>query len=97
MYFQKNGRVLMPIKCSDLISENPVAWEHATKHPFLDQCQSGAIKPDQFNIWLVQDHLFVVLIAKLKIIWKHDLKVKKVGCKNISVLMNSINQHITMA
>jgi thiaminase len=55
----------MPIKCSDLISENPVAWEHATKHPFLDQCQSGAIKPDQFNIWLVQDYLFVIEFTRM--------------------------------
>jgi thiaminase/transcriptional activator TenA len=65
MDFQKSGRLLMPIKCSDLISENPGAWEHATKHPFLDECQSGEIKADQFNTWLVQDYLFVIEFTRM--------------------------------
>ena len=55
----------MPIKCSDLISENPVAWKHATKHPFLDECRSGTIEPNQFNTWLVQDYLFVIDFTRM--------------------------------
>lgn len=55
----------MPIKCSDLISDNPVAWEYATKHPFLDECRSGTIKPNQFNTWLVQDYLFVIEFTRM--------------------------------
>lgn len=55
----------MQITCRELITDNPVAWEQATKHPFLDECQSGSIKPHQFNTWLFQDYLFVVEFTRL--------------------------------
>lgn len=45
--------------CDKLISAHPEAWQNATVHPFLQQCQEGTIKPAQFNTWLVQDALFV--------------------------------------
>lgn len=55
----------MPITCSDLISENQVAWKHATQHPFLIECQSGTIKSSHFDTWLVQDHLFVIEFTRM--------------------------------
>lgn len=55
----------MQLKCSNLISENLVVWEQATKHPFLDECQSGTIRPEQFNTWLVQDYLFIVEFTRM--------------------------------
>jgi len=55
----------MAIKCVDLISENPLAWKKATRHPFLDECRSGTIKTNQFNTWLVQDYLFVIEFTRM--------------------------------
>ena len=48
----------MSLTCQQLLQDHQV-WQQATAHPFLDQCQSGTIKPKQFNTWLVQDYLFV--------------------------------------
>lgn len=46
--------------CASLISAYPQQWQDAIVHPFLQQCQQGTIRPQQFNTWLVQDYLFVV-------------------------------------
>lgn len=34
-------------------------------HPFLTQCQTGAIQPRQFDTWLVQDYLFVIEFTRM--------------------------------
>ncbi|MEL6350887.1 MAG: TenA family transcriptional regulator [Cyanobacteria bacterium J06627_28] len=47
------------LTCALLIANHPNAWQEATVHPFLQQCQQGTIKAAQFNTWLVQDYLFV--------------------------------------
>ena len=49
----------MPLTCDHLLSAHPDAWDAATIHPFLTQCQEGSIRPAQFNTWLVQDYRFV--------------------------------------
>ncbi|HLP90378.1 MAG TPA: TenA family transcriptional regulator [Nostocaceae cyanobacterium] len=51
--------------CQQLLQKHSQAWKEATTHPFLDQCQSATIKPQQFNTWLVQDYLFVVDFTRL--------------------------------
>lgn len=48
------------ITCQDLIDRHPQLWQSATRHPFLDACQSGTIRPEQFDTWLTQDYQFVV-------------------------------------
>lgn len=55
----------MTITCQQLIQRHPDIWEQAIIHPFLKQCQSGNIKPEQFNTWLVQDYLFVQQFTRL--------------------------------
>ncbi|MBD0336760.1 MAG: TenA family transcriptional regulator [Cyanobacteria bacterium Co-bin13] len=49
----------MAITCAHLIQDHLTVWEGATVHPFLSGCQTGTIRPEQFNTWLVQDYLFV--------------------------------------
>jgi len=49
----------MPLTCDHLLSAHLDAWDAATIHPFLTQCQEGSIRPAQFNTWLVQDYRFV--------------------------------------
>lgn len=53
------------LTCATLLSTYPEAWQSATVHPFLQQCQQGTIKPSQFNTWLVQDALFVVAFTRM--------------------------------
>ncbi|EFN52993.1 hypothetical protein CHLNCDRAFT_137428 [Chlorella variabilis] len=48
----------MASSCAALLAANPEAWRGAIEHPFLDECQSGAIREAQFNAWLVQDGRF---------------------------------------
>ncbi len=50
----------MTITCKGLLEKHSQAWHQATVHPFLTMCQSGTIERKQFNIWLVQDYLFVI-------------------------------------
>ncbi|MGL4622630.1 MAG: TenA family transcriptional regulator, partial [Chroococcidiopsis sp.] len=50
----------MSLTCQQLLQKHPQAWQEATIHPFLKQCQQGTIQPQQFNTWLVQDYLFVI-------------------------------------
>ncbi|MGK7871801.1 MAG: TenA family transcriptional regulator [Xenococcaceae cyanobacterium] len=50
----------MTLTCQQLLHNHPQPWQEAIIHPFLEQCQSGTIQPEQFNTWLVQDYLFVV-------------------------------------
>ncbi|MEL7224396.1 MAG: TenA family transcriptional regulator, partial [Cyanobacteria bacterium J06576_12] len=54
-----------PLTCASLISAHPKAWETATVHTFLQQCQQGTIGASQFNTWLVQDYLFVNEFTRL--------------------------------
>lgn len=53
------------LTCAKLLSAHSEAWQSATVHPFLQQCQQGTIEPSQFNTWLVQDYLFVVEFTRL--------------------------------
>lgn len=55
----------MTITCKQLLQNHSQAWHEATVHPFLEQCKSGAIKPEQFNTWLVQDYRFVIEFTRL--------------------------------
>ena len=55
----------LSLTCAGLLSTYPDAWEAATVHPFLQQCQQGTIEPRQFNTWLVQDALFVVEFTRM--------------------------------
>ena len=54
----------MSLTCEQLIQRYSESWEKATVHPFLNECQSGKIKPEQFNTWLVQDYLFVTQFTR---------------------------------
>ncbi|MFE4106749.1 thiaminase II/PqqC family protein [Almyronema epifaneia] len=47
------------LTCQQLLQQHDEAWQAATVHPFLVQCQHGTIQANQFNTWLVQDFLFV--------------------------------------
>ncbi|NJL44756.1 MAG: TenA family transcriptional regulator [Leptolyngbyaceae cyanobacterium SM2_3_12] len=49
----------MPFSCQFLLHTHGEAWQRATVHPFLTQCQAGTLQPAQFNTWLGQDYLFV--------------------------------------
>lgn len=51
----------MPL--SQLLQNN--LWQEAIRHPFLTQCRTGEIQPQQFNTWLVQDYLFVVEFTRM--------------------------------
>ncbi|MFM7427719.1 MAG: TenA family transcriptional regulator [Elainella sp.] len=51
--------------CQQLLQTHPLEWRAATVHPFLQQCRSGEIQPQQFNTWLVQDYLFVVEFTRM--------------------------------
>lgn len=55
----------MPITCKSLLEKHSNAWDSATRHPFLDNCKIGNIKPIQFNTWLVQDYLFVTEFTRM--------------------------------
>lgn len=53
------------MNCQSLLTQHADLWRDATVHPFLTQCKTGEIQPQQFNTWLVQDHLFVVEFTRL--------------------------------
>lgn len=55
----------MPLTCQQLLEHHAETWENATVHPFLTQCRTGEILPQQFNCWLVQDYLFVVDFTRM--------------------------------
>jgi len=55
----------MTLICKQLLQNHSQAWQKATVHPFLEQCKSGTIQPQQFNTWLVQDYLFVVDFTRM--------------------------------
>lgn len=55
----------MPLNCQQLLQTHSSLWHDATVHPFLTQCRSGEIHPQQFNTWLVQDYLFVVDFTRM--------------------------------
>lgn len=55
----------MTLTCKSLFDSYSDAWNLATRHPFLDDCKSGKIKPGQFNTWLVQDYLFVTEFTRM--------------------------------
>lgn len=54
----------MTLSCKQLLQKHSQVWQQATVHPFLEQCNSGTIQPQQFNTWLVQDYLFVVELTR---------------------------------
>ncbi len=56
----------MSITCEQLIQRHEQSWQQAIIHPFLKECQSGKIKPQQFNTWLIQDYLFVVEFTRFQ-------------------------------
>ncbi len=58
--------IISPLTCAALLSDYSEDWQAATVHPFLEQCQQGSIKPEQFNTWLVQDALFVVEFTRME-------------------------------
>ena len=53
------------LTCKSLLVKHKPAWDLAARHPFLDNCKSGAIQPGQFNAWLVQDYLFVTVFTRM--------------------------------
>jgi formylaminopyrimidine deformylase / aminopyrimidine aminohydrolase len=55
----------MLLTCQQLLQTHQQAWNDATVHPFLTQCQTGEIQAQQFNTWLVQDYWFVVDFTRL--------------------------------
>jgi thiaminase/transcriptional activator TenA len=55
----------MSLTCQQLLQTHQQIWDDATVHPFLTQCQTGDIQPQQFNTWLVQDYWFVVDFTRL--------------------------------
>lgn len=55
----------MTLTCKQLLQKHSSAWYTATVHPFLEQCKSGRIQPQQFNTWLVQDYLFVLDFTRM--------------------------------
>jgi len=55
----------MSLTCKKLLQNYTQAWHEATVHPFLEQCKSGTIQPQQFNTWLVQDYIFVVDFTRM--------------------------------
>lgn len=55
----------MSLTCQTLLERHPDTWHRATVHPFLTQCQTGALHPTQFNTWLVQDYRFVVDFTRM--------------------------------
>ena len=55
----------MSFTCHQLLQAHQFLWQEATIHPFLAQCQTAEILPQQFNTWLVQDYLFVVEFTRM--------------------------------
>ena len=55
----------MTLTCQQLVQNHPQVWREAIVHPFLTQCQTGEIRPQQFSTWLVQDYLFVVEFTRM--------------------------------
>ncbi|WP_346289957.1 TenA family transcriptional regulator [Sphaerothrix gracilis] len=55
----------MSLTCQQLLQRHHDAWQSATVHPFLVQCQRGTIQARQFNTWLVQDFLFVTEFTRM--------------------------------
>ena len=55
----------MALICSGLLRTHNDVWESATRHPFLENCKSGAIESGQFNTWLVQDYHFVTEFTRM--------------------------------
>ena len=51
--------------CQELLKKYSQNWKNATRHPFLEECKLGTIKPQQFNTWLVQDYLFVINFTRM--------------------------------
>lgn len=39
--------------------ENSLFLEASETHPFLTGCANGTVTSDQFNIWLIQDYMYV--------------------------------------
>lgn len=55
----------MKLRCKRILDRHQPAWNAAIRHPFLDACQTGTIKTEQFNTWLAQDYLFVLEFTRM--------------------------------
>jgi formylaminopyrimidine deformylase / aminopyrimidine aminohydrolase len=55
----------MSFTCNQILQKHTESWHEATVHPFLENCKSGTIQPNQFNTWLVQDYLFVIDFTRM--------------------------------
>lgn len=47
------------MRAVDLLKRNPVVWQEATRHPFLEAIREGRFPAGAFEVWLAQDYLFV--------------------------------------
>ena len=47
------------MKAVDLLERDPMAWQEATRHPFLEAVREGSFPAGTFEAWLAQDYLFV--------------------------------------
>ncbi|MBD2306068.1 TenA family transcriptional regulator [Chroococcidiopsis sp. FACHB-1243] len=89
----------MSLTCQQLLQKYTQAWQEATIHPFLQECQQGTIQPQQFNTWLVQDYLFVIdftrfLARILAIAPPHNFDILLAG---LSALKDELNWFQTKA
>ena len=60
----KDGQIMV-LAVHNLLKQYSDEWQAATVHPFLQQCQTGNILPQQFNTWLVQDYWFVTDFTRM--------------------------------
>jgi formylaminopyrimidine deformylase / aminopyrimidine aminohydrolase len=47
------------MRAVDLLERNPMVWQEATRHPFLEAVSEGRFPAGAFDAWLAQDYLFV--------------------------------------
>jgi thiaminase/transcriptional activator TenA len=47
------------MRAVDLLERNPMVWQEATRHPFLEAVSEGSFPVGAFEAWLAQDYLFV--------------------------------------
>lgn len=83
----------MSLTCKQLLHKHTQVWREATVHPFLEQCKSGKIQPEQFNTWLLQDYLFVVDFTRMvaRLLAVAPLKHFDVILSGLSALQNELN------
>jgi formylaminopyrimidine deformylase / aminopyrimidine aminohydrolase len=47
------------MRAMDLLERNPMVWQEAIRHPFLEAVSEGSFPAGAFEAWLAQDYLFV--------------------------------------